>query len=154
MRERIKGWLAGLAYRLIVLCTLGKISPLLGTGILIEQEGKILLIDRADGMGYAIPGGIVRARETIEQCALRETYEETGYQVQITGLIGVYSSPGRDPRFRSVGIAYKGVILSGSLRASGEGSPCWLAPADVFGRMAFDNELVVKDYLSGQQRFF
>ena len=51
MRERIKGWLAGLAYRLIVLCTLGKISPLLGAGIIIEQEGKILLIERADGRG-------------------------------------------------------------------------------------------------------
>ena len=96
----------------------------------------------------------MRAQETVEQCVLRETYEETGYQVQITGLVGIYSSPDRDPRFRSVGIVYKGIILSGSMRASREGKPCWRTPAEVFGNLAFDSEAIVKDYLSGQQRFF
>ena len=51
MKEKIKGLLAGLIYRIIVLLTLGQISPLLGAGIIIEQDGKILLIDRSDGLG-------------------------------------------------------------------------------------------------------
>src|SRR6266705_3514254 len=114
MKERIKGLLAGLAYRVIVLFTLGQISPLLGAGIIIEQDGKFLLIDRSDGLGYTIPGGIVRHRETVEQCVLREAREETGYEVNITGLVGIYSSLQRDPRFRAVSIAYKGSIVSGS----------------------------------------
>jgi 8-oxo-dGTP diphosphatase len=150
MKEKIKGWLAGVAYRFIVFFTFGSISPLLGAGIIVEQDGKVLLIDRADGQGYSMPGGIVRARESVEQCVLRETYEETGYKVQITGLLGVYSGPGRDPRFQAVAISYKGILVAGSLRASGEGQPCWLAPADVFGRMAFDSETILKDYLSAQ----
>ena len=54
MKEKIKGWLAGLAYRVIVLFTFGQISPLLGAGAIIEQDGKILLIDRSDGLGYTI----------------------------------------------------------------------------------------------------
>lgn len=151
MKEKIKGWLAGIAYRLLVFFTFGCISPLLGVGVVVEQDDKILLIERADGQGYSLPGGIVRARETVEQCVMRETYEETGYTVQITGLLGVYSDPGRDPRFQSVAITYKAMLVDGALRASSEGRPCWLAPADVFGRMAFDNEAILKDYLCLQQ---
>lgn len=148
MKERIKGILAGLVYRIIVLFTLGQISPLLGAGIIIEQDGKILLIDRSDGLGYTVPGGIVRHRETIEQCVLRETREETGYNVKITGLVGVYSSLKRDPRFRAVAIAYKGSIIDGSPHGSGEGEPRWYAPEEVLGRMAFDCEEMLKDYLN------
>ena len=152
MKERIKGLLAGLAYRVIVLLTLGQISPLLGAGIVIEQDGKFLLIDRSDGLGYTIPGGIVRHRETVEQCVLREAREETGYVVNITGLVGIYSSLKRDPRFRAVAIAYKGSIVGGTPHGSSEGEPCWRSPDEVFGRMAFDCESMLKDYLSGQQR--
>ena len=153
MKEKIKGWLAGLIFRIIALFTLGQISPLLSAGIIIEQDGKILLIDRSDGLGYTVPGGIVRYRETVEQCVLREAHEETGYSVKITGLVGVYSRLDRDPRFRAVAIAYKGSIIDGSPHGSGEGELCWHAPEEVFGHMAFDCEEMLKDYLSGQQRF-
>ncbi len=139
MKERIKGLLAGLAYRVIVLLTLGQISPLLGAGIVIEQDGKFLLIDRSDGLGYTIPGGIVRHRETV-------------YEVRITGLVGIYSSLKRDPRFRAVAIAFKGSIVSGTPHGSSEGEPCWRSADEVFGHMAFDCESMLKDYLSGQQR--
>src|SRR5690349_22298867 len=114
MKEKIKGILAGLIYRIIVLMTLGQISPLLGAGIIIERDGKILLIDRSDGLGYTIPGGIVHYRETVEQCVLREAREETGYDVQLTGFVGVYSGLKRDPRFRAVALAYKGTIVAGN----------------------------------------
>ena len=152
MKEKIKGVLAGLIYRVIVLLTLGQISPLLGAGAIIEQDGKILLIDRSDGLGYTIPGGIVRHKETLEQCVLREVREETGYEINLIGLVGVYSSLKRDPRFRAIAIAYKGSILSGTPHGSGEGDPCWRTPEEVFGHMAFDCEKMLKDYLSGQQR--
>jgi ADP-ribose pyrophosphatase YjhB (NUDIX family) len=150
MKEKIKGILAGLIYRIIVILTLGQISPLLGAGIFIEQDGKILLIDRTDGLGFTVPGGIVRHKETVEQCVLRETLEETGYSVQIVGLVGVYSSLNRDPRFRAVAIAYKGHILDGSPRGSGEGEPCWRAPEEVLGHMAFDCEQMLKDYVNNR----
>ena len=153
MKERFKGWLAGIIFRLIALLTLGQISPLLGTGMILEQDGKILCLKRADGLGYALPGGIVRYRETVEECVLREIYEETGYTTRITGLVGVYSARQRDPRFRSVAIVYAGEILDGTLCASREGQPCWCLPGELFGNMAFDNETIVKDYLRGQQHF-
>jgi 8-oxo-dGTP diphosphatase len=153
MKEKIKGILAGLIYKIIVLLTLGQISPLLGAGIIIEQDGKILLIDRSDGLGYTIPGGIVRHRETVAECVLREAREETGYNVKITGFVGVYSSPGRDPRFRAIALTYKGCIVDGAPRSSGEGTPCWRTPEEVLGHMAFDCEAMLKDYLSGQVHY-
>jgi ADP-ribose pyrophosphatase YjhB (NUDIX family) len=113
-----------------------------------------LLIDRSDGLGYTIPGGIVRYKETVEQCVLREAREETGYTVAITGLVGIYSRPERDPRFRSIAIAYKGIIVDGSIHGSSEGKPCWREPGEVFGHMAFDCEDMLKDYYSGQQHIF
>jgi 8-oxo-dGTP diphosphatase len=153
MKEKIKGWLTGLIFRTIALLTLGQISPILSACMIIEQDGKVLLIDRSDGLGYTIPGGVVRYRETAEQCLLREVSEETGYTVTIDGLIGVYSALKRDPRFRAVSIAYKGSIVSGSIRGSGEGEACWCEPSEVFGHMAFDCEDMLKDYLAGRQRF-
>src|SRR5438876_8183181 len=111
MKEKIKGALAGFIFRIIALLTLGQISPILSACMIIEQDGKVLLIDRSDGLGYTIPGGVVRYRETVEQCVLREVCEETGYTVTIDGLIGVYSALKRDPRFRAVSIAFKGSIL-------------------------------------------
>src|SRR5438128_8652591 len=151
MKEKIKGLLAGIILRIIALLTLGQISPILSACVIIEQDGHILLISRSDGMGYTIPGGIVRYRETVEQCVLREVREETGYTVALEGIVGVYSGLNRDPRFRAASIAYKGTILSGSVHASGEGKPCWREPEEVFGHMAFDCENMLKDYLSGKQ---
>jgi|SRR5579859_2789546 len=153
MKEKIKGIIAGLVFRMIALLTLGQISPILSACIIIEQDDKLLLIDRADGMGYTIPGGIVRYRETVEQCVLREAREETGHIVTIQGIVGVYSDLKRDPRFRAASIAYRGSIVGGSLQDSGEGKACWREPAAVFGHMAFDCEEMLKDYLSGKQRF-
>lgn len=153
MKEKIKGWLAGLAFRLIALLTLGQISPILSACVIIEREGKFLLVDRADGLGYTIPGGVVRYRETVEQCVVREVCEETGYRVALTQFVGVYSALKRDPRFRAVSIAYAGSIIDGTEHGSTEGQPCWRTPEEVFGRMAFDCEHMLKDYLSGKQSF-
>jgi ADP-ribose pyrophosphatase YjhB (NUDIX family) len=153
LKEKLKGMLAGLIFRLIALLTLGQISPILSACLIIEREGKFLLIHRSDRLGYTIPGGIVRYRETLEACVLREVQEETGYTVALEGIVGIYSALERDPRFRAVSIAYRGSIISGSEHASGEGKPCWHTFSEVSGHMAFDCETMLKDYLNGQQRF-
>lgn len=151
MREKLKGLLAGIIFRVIALLTLGNISPVLSACVIIERDGQLLFIDRSDGLGYTIPGGIVRYKETVEQCVLREAQEETGYEVAITGLVGVYSALERDPRFRAASIAYRGHIVGGTEHVSGEGTPCWRSPESVLGHMAFDCEQMLKDYLSEHQ---
>ncbi len=152
MKEKIKGILAGIVFRMIALLTLGQISPILSACIILEKDGRILLIERSDGLGYTIPGGIVRYKETIEQGLIREAHEETGYDVKLTGIVGIYSALDRDPRLRAVSIAYKGHIVGGTEQNSQEGIPGWYEPEKVFGHMAFDCDTMLKDYLSSQQR--
>jgi 8-oxo-dGTP diphosphatase len=86
--------------------------------VLIE-DGKILLIKRGREpfLGqWATPGGRIEEGETAEECARREMKEETGLDVEIIKLTGIYSDPKRDPRgiiaaaylVRRVGGAVKG----------------------------------------------
>ena len=152
VKEKMKGALAGLIFRVIALLTLGKISPIISACIIIERDGKLLMIERADGLGFTIPGGIVRYNETVEACVLREAREETGYHVVMRGFVGVYSSLKRDPRFRAVALAYRGEIVDGAERDSNEGRTCWHTVKEALGHMAFDCDDMLKDYVSGQQR--
>ena len=152
MREKIKGLLAGLVFRLIALLTLRKISPIVSACIILERDGKILLLERSDGLGYTIPGGIVRYDETVAQCIEREAVEETGYQVVMQRFVGVYSSLKRDPRFRAIALVYSGEITGGEERSSKEGTVCWRDVEAVVGSMAFDCGMMVADYRAGQQR--
>jgi len=64
-------------------------------------SGKIVLTKRAVDPfnGYwVLPGGRVEKNETVEQACIREAKEETGLDVKIVKMTGVYSSPKRDPR--------------------------------------------------------
>lgn len=88
--------------------------------IVTDAQGRVLLqqlrVGRRAG-NWALPGGLLEADETIEDAARRETEEETGLQVRLTGLLGVFSRPG-DP---AVGVVYVGEITGGELQADSGG---------------------------------
>lgn len=58
-----------------------------------NDKGEILMIRRTDNDNWALPGGAVDLGESVTQAAIRETKEETGIDVEITGLVGIYSDP-------------------------------------------------------------
>jgi ADP-ribose pyrophosphatase YjhB (NUDIX family) len=58
-----------------------------------DDQGRILMIRRTDNDLYSIPGGQVEPGETLTQAAVREVKEETGIDIQVVGLIGIYSDP-------------------------------------------------------------
>lgn len=60
----------------------------------VDNDGRLLLQRRRDTGQWAIPMGKMELGETPAQCALRETLEETGVRVEVTGLLGIYSDPG------------------------------------------------------------
>jgi 8-oxo-dGTP pyrophosphatase MutT (NUDIX family) len=63
-----------------------------GVGVIIHDEsGHILLEKRADCQKWGLVGGKVEPGQSIEATAKREAFEETGLEVQITKLLGVYS---------------------------------------------------------------
>ncbi len=65
--------------------------PNLAVNVAIMDEGKILLTKREDFETWILPGGGVEAGESLVQAAIRETKEETGLDVELTRLVGVYS---------------------------------------------------------------
>ncbi|MEV6816589.1 NUDIX domain-containing protein [Micromonospora sp. NPDC051296] len=58
-----------------------------------DDEGRVLLIHRTDNSLWSLPGGTQEVGENISSTAVRETREETGLEVEVTGLVGVYSNP-------------------------------------------------------------
>ena len=78
-----------------------------------EAEPKVLLIERGDEPFkgcWAFPGGFMNMDETTEQCAIRELEEETGLKVSKVYQIGAYSKVDRDPRGRTVTVAYLAIV--------------------------------------------
>jgi 8-oxo-dGTP diphosphatase len=62
-------------------------------GVTIVDDGQIMLVRRSDDGTWCLPGGKVDFGETIEDAARRECREETGWTVELIGLLGVYSDP-------------------------------------------------------------
>jgi ADP-ribose pyrophosphatase YjhB (NUDIX family) len=87
-------------------------------------NGEILLIQRADNAHWGLPGGHVEPGESVAQAAAREVLEETGCEIEVGRLIGVYSDPERQTVESSSGKRSQFINLCFEARVIGEmGSP-------------------------------
>jgi 8-oxo-dGTP diphosphatase len=115
---------------------------------LIDRPGRpIVLIERRHPpSGYALPGGFVDVGETVEAAALREAREETGLDVTLTRLLGVYSDPERDPRGHTVSVVYVGEAR-GEPQAGDDAARVLVADSARPPPLAFDHARILADYL-------
>ena len=85
-------------------------TPSLTTDIFIfDDDSNFILIKRKNDPykdHWALPGGFVEYGESVETAAIREAKEETSIDVELKGLVNVYSNPDRDPRGHTVSIAF------------------------------------------------
>ncbi|MEV0811411.1 NUDIX domain-containing protein [Micromonospora sp. NPDC050200] len=58
-----------------------------------DEQGRLLLIKRTDNGLWSLPSGGQEVGEYVAETAVRETREETGVVVEVTGVVGVYSDP-------------------------------------------------------------
>jgi ADP-ribose pyrophosphatase YjhB (NUDIX family) len=72
-------------------------APHVTVATIIEDNGKFLLVEEHSNGSLVInqPAGHLEEDETLQQAAIRETYEETGWHVELQGVVGValYHSP-------------------------------------------------------------
>ncbi|WP_062996763.1 NUDIX hydrolase [Nocardia mikamii] len=61
--------------------------------VVVNNSGKILLQRRVDNGMWALPGGKMELGESLAECGIRETKEETGLDVEIVGIVGTYTNP-------------------------------------------------------------
>ena len=76
------------------------LGPKLVAGAIFEMDGGIVLIRRAIEPGYGkwtFPGGFVERGEMAEAAAERETFEETGVEIETAGIVGLYTYEGQIP---------------------------------------------------------
>lgn len=93
-------------------------NPVVGVAVIILQEAHILLARRARGVyqgAWCIPCGYVEYDEEIREAAQREFLEETGLVVEVGDIYAVHSNF-HNPAAHSVGIWFRGTVLSGTLR--------------------------------------
>jgi len=99
---------------------------------------------------WALPGGFLDYKETLEECAVREVAEETGLDVKPVELIGVYSKPDRDPRGHTVSAAFlcelKGHAETETTAGDDASEAKWW-PLGKLPRLAFDHSDILRDAL-------
>jgi ADP-ribose pyrophosphatase YjhB (NUDIX family) len=106
------------------------LNPKVVAGTIPEQDERILLtrraIDPSRGL-WTFPGGFVDFGESVTDAALRETFEETGLKVELTGLLNVYSYPGAP-----VIIVYRARVTGGTLTSCAENDALeWRKPSEI-----------------------
>ncbi|ATZ60921.2 MAG: NUDIX hydrolase [Methanosarcinales archaeon Met12] len=114
---------------------------------IILMDNNIVLIKRKnppfEGY-YALPGGFVERGETVEQALIREIKEETGLDIRIVKLVGVYSDPDRDPRGHVISLCYL-VRASGTIAPDSDAGDVELFDVSRLPELAFDHEQMVND---------
>ncbi|RAP45608.1 MAG: DNA mismatch repair protein MutT, partial [Methanosphaera sp. rholeuAM6] len=91
--------------------------------------------------------GFVEYGEMVETAAVREAREETGLDVELTELVGVYSDPDRDPRGHTVTVAYRARIVGGKLKSDSDAKDARFVTAGQINSMdlAFDHKIILRD---------
>lgn len=119
----------------------------LAVDLVILEKDRIYLIKRKNDPFkdfWALPGGFVEYGERVEEAALREAKEETGMDIKINKLIGVFSDPRRDPRGHTVSIVYLAEPY-GIPRSGSDAKDIKRFKVSQLPQLAFDHEKIIKE---------
>ena len=114
-------------------------DPKVSTVCVVARGGEVLFIRRGNEPGYglwSLPGGYVDRGEVVEEAAAREVLEETGLEVEVGGLLGLFSEAGRPV----ILVAYEAREMGGTLAAGSEALELGFFPPDALPAIAFPRD--------------
>ncbi len=119
------------------------------------SRGVVLIERRNPPPGWALPGGFVDYGESLEHAAVREALEETGLEVTLTGLLGVYSDPARDPRLHTISAVYTAQAATPCQpKAGDDANSAHFFPLHALPReIAFDHRRILEDFTRTLTRY-
>ena len=128
--------------------------PMLTVDVVVLTDAPVpalLLVQRAhppfEGQ-WALPGGFVEVGEPVADAAPRELAEETGLETGSLQLLGVYDTPGRDPRGWTVSIVYLTVMrIQAPVRGADDARDARWFQTDKLPELAFDHTAIIADAL-------
>ncbi len=92
---------------------------------------------------WAIPGGFVEKNESLDEAALRELKEETGVKKVYLEQLCTFGDPGRDPRGRTITVAYFALTRPVDVRADSDAADAEWHPVDKLPKLAFDHDRIL-----------
>ncbi|MEU5826565.1 NUDIX hydrolase [Micromonospora tulbaghiae] len=105
-----------------------------------DEHGRVLLIERTDNGLWALPGGAQDFGEYIAETAVRETREEAGVEVEVTGVVGIYTNPNHVVEYsdgevrQQFSICFRARYSDGQPATSDESSDVrWIRQVDLDG---------------------
>jgi 8-oxo-dGTP pyrophosphatase MutT (NUDIX family) len=105
------------------------------TAIVPNDQGKLLLVHKTDNDLWALPGGAMDVGESMADTVVREIKEETGIDIAVTGVVGIYTNPNHVMAYddgevrQQCSICFTTRLLGGHLATSSETSEvAWVAP--------------------------
>ncbi len=143
---------AGFCFNFLNICLFGNLPPLGCISVIVEDQGRFLLLKRQDGT-FVFPGGFMRWREDPTQTALREFREETGLRVTLHHVVACYSNTSKG--FGSMStliLAFCAEVNGGDMRGSVEGNPCWIKEADLLEMIDFRYQSMFHDFLEHRKQ--
>lgn len=129
-----------------------------GACALVVDDGRVLLQRRRDSGNWSMPGGVMEIGESLTQTVVREVAEETGLDVEVTGLLGIYTDPGHviaysDGEVRQeFVVAYIARVVGGTLRVSDESTEVrFVDPGELDGMPVHESvRLRLRHWLDGR----
>jgi 8-oxo-dGTP diphosphatase len=119
--------------------------------IIEVPEGIVLIKRRYPPPGWALPGGFIEYGETAEAAAVREALEETGLNVSLTRLFGVYSDPKRDPRRHTIAIVFVGVAQGTPVGGDDAADAVVFTAQTLPATLAFDHGRILAEYFTSKR---
>ena len=111
----------------------------------VLHNGKVLLTQRADNGNWTMPSGAMDPGESLSTTAVRETLEETGVQVRLVDVVGIYTDPKHVIHYTSDGevrqeftVVYRGEYVSGEPATSSETTRVEWVPIEQIPKLHMD----------------